>query len=171
MAQKTLGGEMRSFRTKKRFDNKTKLLVSLLTIGAFFLVLLLFYFSPSLEWEIILPSATRNHRCFSARESKNSTQQCNRNVKTTHSVVGVIPLGLNKRFLTGHLRRQWPLCCDSKHWMYWAIALRGGAFRLASGLSSSELHTETQSASCHGESHPFILRPPIILRQMWSFGL
>lgn len=33
--------------------------------------------------------------------------------------------------------------------------LHDGAFYFASGLSSSELFTETQTASCHGASRPF----------------
>lgn len=64
---------------QERFDNKTKLLVSLLTIGAFFLVLLLLlvwfffllYFPCSLQREIILPSATRSFKRFSGRGRKN----------------------------------------------------------------------------------------------------
>lgn len=43
IGSETLGGKMRSFRTR-RFDNNTKLLVSLCTIGAFFFVLLFFFF-------------------------------------------------------------------------------------------------------------------------------
>lgn len=91
---------------QERFDNKTKLLVSLLTISAFFFVLFLFYFSYSLHRVIILPCSEKPQMFFSTWAEEQNTLQTNKNVKTTLPVTGIVPLGLNKRFLTGHLRRQ-----------------------------------------------------------------